>query len=443
LAAIRRRHDDALKQSAMADANGISATDAALKVAMLIDFAQDQLSYKQNPQRAWDYASRAETTLSGARANFAKDDPLGISLDKLAPAIYSMKAQCAWKLGDMDKVEAAAKAAIDAAKDLTSADALEANYYMGLSELKRAIDEDAARGGRQALISAAINSLQKAAEGKNQLHTGGHPQLFLVAALAEAGRYRTAIDEADSFLADFPKASEERKRLDKELQAQIALATTWRAIAEFCKNNGGSLEIPSCGMDVGAIGTREGELFDMLLEQFVRFKNERVRHPITALELGYYCADMMGAIRTASQSAGCGGAPGGDAPQDVAERYNFEVPFSTDESLGFIRDGVLAMKYVEYHNEERTRTREVDGQTIDETYTVKLHHVVECEIDDEERPIPSRRYIPYDLADKYLPFSLASSGFSGEQADPTLDAAPPAEPEPGPADDDESDQDAG
>ena len=449
LAVIKRRHDAALSESTLADANGIEATDAALQVAMFIDYAQDQLSYKQNPQRAWDYANQAETTLNAARANFSEDHPLGTSLDKLAPAIYSMKAQCAWKLGAMDKVEAAAKAAIMAAKDFSSSDALEANYYMGLAELKRAIDEDAVRGKRQDMLSEAVESLRKAAAGKNLLHTGGQPQLFLIAAMAEAGRYRAAVEEADAFLKGFPKGSVERKRLDKELQAQISLATTWRTIAEFCNNNGGALEIPSCGMEVGAIGTREGEMFDLLLEQFVRFKDGRVRHPIAALELGYYCADMMGTIRTASQSAGCGGAPGGEAPEDVAARYNFEVPFSTDESLGVIRNGVLAMKYIEYRTIEKKRDREADGRTYEETYTDQESRVVACELDDAERPIPSRRYIPYELDDKYLPFKFASSEFVGEASamppapiaaedelsfgeDEGVPAAP-ADPEPGPA----------
>jgi hypothetical protein len=392
--------------------DGAIATQSALWSLSLANAARDQLTSRHNALRAQYYAKQAEETLKKAlRTTHAQNDSSGV-FKELQATVFTLRANCAWQLGEFSEVRRCTEQALKAGGDL------EAEYLQGLVKLRTALDEESNKDAAYQLIRESIESFRKVVELPESSPDQGLARLFLIAAAFEDGRLTYAEELAEQTLANFPQDFELRKRLPTEAQAQIVLTSVWNSLAKFCQGKQRVLAIDSsCDLDVGTIGIQEGKLLQRLLERFIRQRNSRFTQQLTAYEAGLFSADVLGMLREASHGPGCGsGGPGEIAPQQLIEQLNLYPPLSKDRSLAQVENGHLQMRHIRLVKETRTRLVSRNGEERDETYDITIPVIEKVEYDEKVSDIPELRYIPYNGEGHYVPGSIST------------EAGPPAAP---------------
>lgn len=106
VAALRSKYKEAIKNAKTAQASGTFVTETTLRILSLVDFAQDQLIQRHNPQRAQSHLVEADQVLRNARDRLAKTDGQWKAiLDRLSVIVATVRAECAWRLGDVDELQ--------------------------------------------------------------------------------------------------------------------------------------------------------------------------------------------------------------------------------------------------------------------------------------------------------------------------------------------------
>jgi hypothetical protein len=202
----------------------------------------------------------------------------------------------------------------------------EGDHFDGIAALHMMVD-DRRYGTDDGKIAqfreVCIRQLEKALQGEGS-RSRNFDLVYLSAALCDASRYDEARDKTREFLQSFPDTPEKRRRLSKEVQAMIAIATVWHDVAEFAlgvrqplaSNKVG--ERP-CELEFGALKYIDGRAFEKLVSRaFARLYHTRGIAPELQKKYETYFGIVLNNIRTASgcaQTQTASSRPTGSAPQ--------------------------------------------------------------------------------------------------------------------------------
>lgn len=261
-----------------------------------VELGHQQLSQRHNPQQAILYARRAIDRLDAfqAKSDSSKTETK-TATGTLSPAYQSawaLAAQSALLLGEIDAVSEYGNRLIDSDPQGP------AGYeYEGIAILYRTLGGDRSDASRSKLRLTAKEKLQAAVRHGEQ---GNQALLLLAAAHFDDQEFRLAADRAQQFLQSYPQSTSEPLRLSPRIKAAVALAKTWRELAEAAVGRDVTLDAAQQACDAAA-GERdlvESRIHEEILNGIAQSPEQFGFTGQRAQDVAEYCGVIAEALRT-------------------------------------------------------------------------------------------------------------------------------------------------
>ena len=332
-------------------------------VVALMRLADSFLHFQADAASAEQYASQASKILD--KATSGKSSELGnVELDSLRHGLDLILTQCQLHQGNFLALRDTSQRLVESEAENEIGEQL-----MGLAILHNTCISKDAEFRRENAMEASTHFDASVKKNTSLVYNS--------LALFSAGEFLRAKDKASLFLTSFPTEGLQQRKLGSSVGAYLELAENLRLLSDFLINPAIELPMFECRLNVGDLSIQDARLVDSVVSNAIVDKGDWIKDENRANEFGLYCARLLTSARKAcrgfpeqpegSACANCG-VHGGNAVSfdtDLAravERFSL-VPTLHDpvlhqnSSFGTKNGEFVKMKWIQLHNETRTRTR--------------------------------------------------------------------------------------
>lgn len=412
----------------------VAVDKAAHRIFSLVSLGQSHLHQRQDPARALHYAELAKDELTSANALADKDDNIKQLVNQLASIVWVLRAEAAWQRNDDIDMRTVSESADQLLSlgcvEPNSCESNEGRFYRGIVDLWSGADPGDSIGEdvRRKRLERCVN------EFRHENSIGGNAavaSLYLGATHFELGEYTKCVTEMETFLGRHPRSKSERERLSSRTRAELAIAEAWQRQAKFLQGDMLALEGDfSCSIDIGAIGPGEGRLFEKLLSNSIRRREERTESlskdefikERVGNTFGLFAAKVIAALRRSAgigncgaltkPESGCGGTNGcaggttdgwrelrESIPQVVFNEFKLKPltcihpELSSDRSLGIVENDRLLMERVVIDQIPYTYSETIGNATVQKEGVSEVAKFQIVSFAKDSTKIPEGRYV--------------------------------------------------
>ncbi len=388
----------------------------AHKLLTMITLGRSYLIEQRAPKVSLGIANRAAAMFENKLNESASDGRKTAVLEQIGPLIYGLKAESAWQSSDIDNLTTAVDGLAQSCGKGTACDFVERTRYEGLLALMRANElSDPARSvERKVQLMVAAESFRSVLADSD-----GHDWAIVLRGitLLDWGDATSAEDSFSKLVKRYPK--EVLDRMPSDVRARVELAVAGEYLAKIAMKSDMSVSPDfQCNIEVGAIGVSEATEVVKCLTSLIKRRTEINPESRQANYFGLFAAKIIASIENASQLGNCGKSECvGCAPSatqstawhslsdsisaDIKIRFGLRdqidlPPLSRDPKLARVdANGKHTMVRVKLITEQRTKTVNENGATIEKTYEVEVPYQEEIEFSDASA-ITEDRYIAFD-----------------------------------------------